>query len=161
MKLFAVVPDEFIDPKLSAVFSTHKKAWEYVQRQEFIYQLHICESEVIGDYEFPNVVFLAEKHQFGILDGGIAEVAIFAHFPSDLRIDDGFYSPTQQHIPDAEEPVIKLENLVLTKSDITNAIDEKLRDLIQLKQELENCIDLELDDNLKRRLKEMQYKRLW
>ena len=62
MKLFAVVPDECIDPKLTAVFSTHKKAWDYVKRQECMYQLHLFESEVVGDYEYPNEVFTVQKY---------------------------------------------------------------------------------------------------
>jgi hypothetical protein len=160
MKLFTVVPNDLVDPKLSAVFSTYKKAWEYVQRQSCIYQLQIFESEVIGDYEYPHEVFVLMKYPAFVLYADVEAVDIFATLPEDIGFAGGFDNSFEKHIPDAKETVTTYHDFVIAKIDLTTEAKETWREIEKVMQDIDACEDLRKQQRLKRVLRELQAKQL-
>jgi len=103
MKLFTVVPKSYAESSLCAVFSTYQKAYDYVERQGCTYVTNIFESDVIGNYEYPNEVFVVKIYHAYCVDGDVDDVEIFATFPKSLDLPKEYHYNIEQYIPDSQD----------------------------------------------------------
>jgi hypothetical protein len=160
MKFYTVVPNEYAPKDLTALFSTLEKALDFVKINKCMYRVTIFESEVRGDYQYPNEVYLVKRYAPDVLDAKVFEVKIYSKFPILLDVQNSTFSPVEPYVPDLNEHIFLHDNSVIKREDITKAIEKTMTRIRMIHEVINNCIDMKEQRNLLQELKTLQYEQL-